>query len=94
MVKLFESVEDRINALAVKFNMINDDDFSAIVDVDPTKNKIYLQWLLNLRVKNKLPDEDFEKTFALLEKFEIPKVRNLIRNKDINSYNLIDKLIE
>ncbi len=95
MEKLFESVEDRINALAIKYPTISKNDLLDIAEfADPSKNKTYLQWLLNLRAKNKLPNEDFNKTFRLLENFDNPKIRQFIRNKDINSYKSVGELFE
>lgn len=77
----------------VDTNEISPERFEKLKEIDPTKDKKYLEWLCRMQIKDdyyidELPD-DIE---AAVHKFSVAATRNYIkgREKDINSYKSFD----
>ena len=81
-------LEDRIDFLRNKYeNEITTDVFDRLLNADPTKKKIYLQWLIKNYINNTNKDrflEDLYKTKEDLVVFTKLKQQNKIQQKDIN----------
>ena len=64
---------------------VDSDEFvDNVVEIDPSKNNKYVQWLLTNYLKGEVKAEDLYKSKEDLIKFE--KFKNKIGNKDINKY--------
>ena len=68
--------------------------FNWVMSHDPTKNKIYTQWLLRCIFKYKMPLEDVTYANETLSKFHDMKRTNLLRtdSTDINKFTTISDL--
>lgn len=83
----------RIQYLHHKFDtLVPDEIFKKIIPLDPSRNKKYVQWALNLYRKGLLQAEDFYKVTEYLQKFERVKIK--LSKRDINQYNSLPCLIE
>jgi hypothetical protein len=85
--------EDRIEILKQKFSMLPEKEFQEIIDADPSKNKEFSQWLLNLYKQHNLKLEDLYKVKDYLYLFmKIKKKSSIQIEKDINKYKSIQDL--
>ncbi len=91
-MKLFEIflLEDRIEYLKNKYvvdGKLTTEQFNNIVQSDPTKNKIYVQWLLN-KLNKENPPRFFEDLYKIKEYLDIfDRLKNKFKEKDINEYS-------
>jgi hypothetical protein len=83
--------KNRIEYLKIKHKDIDPDIFNILVRIDPSNNKKYLQWIINLYNKGNLLEEDFYKASDYLSMFE--EIKHLIEKKDINYYKSLSELI-
>ncbi|MDA3778764.1 MAG: WG repeat-containing protein [Bacteroidales bacterium] len=81
----------RIEYLKKRYQKIPFLIFHKLIQLDPTSNHKYSQWILNLYYKNKIKEEDYYKVTDYLLQFEDVKHKLLI--KDINRYKTLPNLI-
>lgn len=73
--------------LSTEKSVVSPDTFiEYIITLDPTKNKQYVQWILNQFISNNVKREDLYKVKNDLVLFE--KHKNQIQQKDINKYDV------
>lgn len=63
---------------------------SHFADIDPSRKKIYVQWIINMYLKNSML-EDIDKLKTGLVLFD--KFKQKLQNKDINRYKSINSLL-
>lgn len=89
------SVKDKDGkVLAGKFKKITKEDFELIVSADPSTNKQYSQWLLNIYAKGNLTLEDLYKATEDLS--TLYKFKNKVEKdkRDITQFDDLDQLYE
>lgn len=81
--------ENRLDFLKTKYSKIDPKIFNDIVEADPTHNKKYTQWLLQIYTDGKLALEDLYKASEYLEIYNriIPK----LNGNEKNIYHTINK---
>jgi hypothetical protein len=88
--------EDRIDFLKNQTvgKILSPDEFNQVVDIDPTSNKKYTQWLINVYNKDFKQNHKSFKDFTSYKSNIINKIdffeknKSLFQNKDINQYSL------
>lgn len=69
--------------------------FNSLVDADPSRNKVYLQWLINqcfLKTSGRLLDEDVYKVKDALIVYD--RIKRQFSKKDINQYKEYRDLVD
>ena len=72
---------------------INQSSFDALVNIDPTPQKKYIEWMVKTFVNGKLHHLDVNK-YGIIKDFNSLVDKNVIKNKDINSYENIEKVYD
>ena len=85
----------KLEPIANKLGMENEEIFEIILSNDPSKKKEYTQWLMKLVVQNNTLSV-LERAFSVLNEFSELKKANKIESskKDINKYRSIDEVKE
>lgn len=95
-----EQLQDRFskdNNVPARYKKIGDGDIAKNLithfsSIDPSKKKIYIQWMTKLYLTG-LKLEDFDKLKAGLGLFDKPAIKNKLKVKDINQYKTINDLL-
>jgi len=63
-----------------------------VAEKDPSRKKIYVQWMINMYLQGKARLDDFHKIGGYLKQFDNPQIRKTLDKKDIGQYKSVQEM--
>lgn len=89
-----ELVKNKLLPKGEESKKVTEEEFNAIVNSDPSPNKQYVQWILNMVTKERMLIEDLYKATQYLEMLYLHKGKINEEKRDITKYRTLPDLFE